>query len=124
MTTGKNKGGRPKGWDKERQRQKLREQFFQHQDAIVEAQIKNSLGIKYLVSRDRKSGKFSKLSAEQAESRLSDEAWLADNEIIEIWEERPNVQAFTGLADRALGKPTEHIEQEISGGLELTWKSE
>lgn len=117
--------GRPKGtggWDKARAYQRLREIVWANQDALHEAQVKNALGIRYLVSRDKKTGKFTKISEEQAKERLSDAAWLANNELLEVWDERPNVQAYTDLMNRVLGKPAEHVEQTVSGGLEITWK--
>ena len=121
--TGKPRG-RPKGWAKERQRQKLHEAVWAAQDALVEAQVKNALGIRYLVSRDRKTGKFTKLTEKEAEARANDKAWQRDNEILEVWDERPNIQAFTDLMNRTMGKPAEHVEQTISGGLEIKWKGE
>jgi hypothetical protein len=117
-----NPRGRPAGYDKERARLRLREIVLRHHEALVEAQIKNALGIRYLVSRDRKTGKFTKLTEEQAKAKLGDEAFQRDNEILEIWDERPNVQAFTDLMNRTIDKPAEHVEQVISGGLEIAWK--
>jgi hypothetical protein len=108
--------GRPKTFDKERQRLALREQVWAAQDRMTQAQIDSACGIKYLVSRDRKSGKFTKITADQAAQILS--ANLAPGEdsaeIIEVWEERPSTQAYTDLINRANDKPTEHVEQTVT----------
>jgi uncharacterized protein YfbU (UPF0304 family) len=117
-----NPKGRPKGWDKARAHAPLRELVWAQQDAMHEAQIKNALGIRYLVSRDRKTGKFTKLTEAEAEARSKDGKWQRDNEILEVWDERPNVQAYTDIMNRVLGKPTEHLEQTVQGGLEIKWK--
>lgn len=102
--------GHPKGWDKARAHQRLRELVWEQQDALHLAQIKNALGIRYLVSRDKKTGKFTKLSEAEAEARSKDKAWQRDNEVLEVWDERPNVQAYADLMNRTLGKPAEHVE--------------
>jgi hypothetical protein len=112
--------GGPKGWDKERQRQKLREQFFARQDAMIDAQISQACGVKYLVARERKTGKFVEVTEEQVKAILSGKDDTL--EMMEVWEKQPSVQAFADLANRALGKPAEHVEQTITGDLEIKWK--
>lgn len=122
MAKGRKTGGRVKGWDKERQRQRLRELFFQHQDAMVEAQIASARGIRYLVARERKSGKFVEVTEEQAKAILSGKNDTL--EMLEVWEKQPSVQAFADLANRALDKPAEHVEANISGNVVYRWKAE
>lgn len=118
---GKRPGSGPKpGFDALKQHMKLREMVAAAQDAMVEAQIKSAMGISYLVSRDRKTGKFTKITEEEAKLRLKDRQ--KDSEIIEVWEERPNTLAFTDLMNRTLGKPKEEVEAKVSGGLDITWK--
>ncbi len=115
---GKREGaGRPKGvlnpatLDKAQAREALRAVVIQHMGVMLEAQIKNAQGIKYLVKRAKAGGKFEKVSADQLDTVL---AGQDDNSLIlEVWEERPNVQAFTDLMNRALDKPVEQVE--ISG---------
>jgi hypothetical protein len=83
--------------------------------ALLDAQISNALGIKYLVVRDRATGKFNRVAKNAAENLKPTE------EIIEIWEERPNVQAFTDLMNRTVDKPSEHVEMDtnLSGELKI-----
>lgn len=104
--TGRPKG--TKGWDKARQHQALRERFFAAQDAMVDAQIASACGIKYLVAREKKTGKFVEVSEEQAKAILAGKENTL--EMLEVWEKQPSVPAFTDLANRALGKPAEHVE--------------
>jgi hypothetical protein len=54
--------------------------------------------------REKSSGKFLRVSAGRAEKLNPEE------EIIEIWEKDPSVQAFTDLLNRALDKPVEQVE--------------
>lgn len=114
--------GHPKGWDKERQRQKLRELFFQHQDAMVEAQIANARGIRYLVAREKKSGKFVEVTQEQAQAILAGKDDTL--EMLEVWEKQPSVQAFADLANRALDKPMEQVTADVTANVTYRWKDE
>jgi hypothetical protein len=108
--------------DKAAARQALRSVVLRHMDAMLEAQIKNAQGIKYLVKRAKAGGKFEKVSADQLEDVLAgqDDGSL----MLEVWEERPNVQAFTDLMNRALDKPSEHLELTGADGTPLVvqWK--
>ena len=116
--------GRPKGTtgipqqstiDKALHREVMRAVIVQHMPAMLEAQIKHAQGLKYLVSRDKKTGKFTKLSAEAAEALLNGED--SDQSTIEVWDKDPSVQAFTDLMNRALDKPIEQQETHHTGTL-------
>jgi hypothetical protein len=116
----KRKRGRPKGskskntLEKEALRELVRERVAKSLKPLVEAQIANALGVKYLVVRDKKSGKFIRVTqamAKQAENK-------GQFERVEVWEKDPSVQAFTDLLNRALDKPKEQ-EQEIKLAGEL-----
>jgi hypothetical protein len=121
---GKRKGaGKPKGvkWlstlDKEQARAAVRSMVVAALAPLVEAQIENAKGIKYLVVREKATGKFLRVGELRAGSLKPDE------EIIEVWEKDPCVQAFTDLLNRAIDKPKEQ-EQEIklTGEAELISK--
>jgi len=85
---------------------------------LIDAQMANAEGIKYLVVRDAKSGKFLRVS--EGVAKLAD-----GEELIEVWEKDPSIQAFSDLMNRALDKPKEQ-EQEVSlnGGLVIKWADE
>lgn len=116
---GKREGsGRPKGSvntetrNKAEAREALRRIVDKHMEAMTEAQIKNAQGIKYLVKRAKAGGKFEKVTEAELDAVLAKQD-LPGNEggiTLEVWEERPNVQAYTDLMNRALDKPTEHHE--------------
>ena len=116
------KRGRPVGskgtktLEKEAARQLLRELVLRDLEPLVDAQKANARGLKYLVARNKKTGKFDKLTASDA--RLNPE-FESEHEVIEVWESQPSVQAFTDLMNRALDKPTEHVEVEHSGNITL-----
>jgi hypothetical protein len=83
--------------------------------ALVDAQLANAKGIKYLVVREKKSGKFIRVTEAMARQKQE----LTDNEeIIEVWEKDPSVQAFTDLMNRAIDKPKEQ-EQEVDVNAEI-----
>lgn len=120
---GKRKGaGRPKGQqtlDKEAARAIVRETVYANLAPLLEAQIANAQGLKYLVTRDKKTGKFIRVTEAMAKAKQGD-----DEEIIEVWEKDPSVQAFTDLMNRALDKPAEHVELTGAGGapIVVSWK--
>lgn len=93
---------------KEQAREALRLQILEHQDEMTAAQIESAKGISYLMTREP-SGKFVKVTAAMAGA-------LQGTEIIEVWEEKPNTQAYTDLMNRALDKPKEQ-EQAIDANV-------
>jgi hypothetical protein len=72
-----------------------------HLAPMIEAQVAQAKGLKYLVARDE-SGKFRRIGPEGLES----------GDHIEVWEKDPSTAAFTDLLNRAIDKPKEQ-EQEI-----------
>jgi hypothetical protein len=105
---------------KEAARRTLRKMVAAQIGPLVEAQIKNAMGIRYLVVRNKITGKFLRVTEAMAKVSLG-----SDEEIVEVWEKDPNVNAFTDLMNRTMDKPPEHIEVDgtLKGGLEITWKS-
>lgn len=104
---GRKKGSKePQTIAKEQARELTRQLITARLQPLIEAQISNAQGIKYLVVREKATGKFKRV-AESVATALN-----PDEEVIEIWEKDPSVQAFTDLMNRALDKPKEQ-EQEI-----------
>jgi hypothetical protein len=71
---------------------------------LLKAQIAHAEGLKYLVTRDKKTGKFIRVGPAMAAN--------VEEETVEVWEKDPSVQAFTELMNRLLDKSKEQ-EQEI-----------
>lgn len=108
---GRKKGGKNQSTlSKEEGKAVLRALVMESMRPMVEAQVANAQGLKYLVTRDKKSGKFVKVS--EAMARAMTDAGESDQ--IEIWEKEPSVPAFTDLVNRALGKPVEEVEMRVS----------
>jgi len=103
--------GMPKGYktaktlDKEATREILRSIVREHMNEMVAAQVENAKGLKYLIARDKLTGKFRRLG--EADAALAGDS---DREIVEVWEKDPNVSAFTDLLNRTIDKPTEHVD--------------
>ena len=112
--------GAPKGWDKARAHQRLRELVWEQQDALHEAQIRNAMGIKYLVAREKKTGKFVEVTEAQAKDILSGK--IDSLEALEVWEKQPSIQAYADLMNRVLGKPAEHVELDAKHEGEITFR--
>ena len=112
MRHGGNQGGRPKGSKskntitKEMAREQLRREVIANLGPMLQAQIANSKGIKYLVVRDKKGGKFLRVTEAMAKAKTGD-----TEELIEVWEKDPSIQAFSDLLNRALDKPMEQPQQ-------------
>ena len=95
---------------KEAAREIARQMITAKLEPLIEAQVANAQGIKYLVGREKGSGKFTRLTQAQVEAVLSgeDDKFIA----LEVWEKDPSVQAYTDLMNRYLDKPKEQ-EQTI-----------
>lgn len=131
------RGGRPKGSknkktqstiDKEILRETARAVIAPHLTQLLEAQIAHAIGLKYLVTRDKKTGKFIRVTEAMArrKAKKGDADAPAENEeVIEVWEKDPSVQAFTDLLNRLIDKPAEQPQElkvEVSGRVTLAQK--
>jgi hypothetical protein len=107
------KGGRPRGsksektLTKELGREIVRQAVLANIKPLLDAQMANAMGLKYLIVRDKRSGKFIRVPEIRAKALKDDE------EVVEVWEKDPSVPAFTDLFNRALDKPKEQ-EQTIN----------
>lgn len=117
----KNKGGRPKGFDKVLEHDRLRDMVIARMDRMAQAQISAAEGVSYLMAREKKGGKFVPLTEEMARAIVSGKD--KEHEAVEVWEKQPSTQAFVYLIDRVFGRPTESVEMEHTGGLDITWKT-
>ena len=122
---GKRKGaGKPKGvlWPttiagrvaKAEARELVRQAITAELQPLINAQISNAIGIKYLVARDPKTGKFERIGPEG----------LTPDATIEVWQKDPSVQAFTELLNRALDKSADQpASVAVTGDLKISWQS-
>jgi hypothetical protein len=98
-------------------REAVRVAIQPHVKALVEAQVAQAVGIKYLMARDA-DGKFKRVVSETPEDL---DALIADGgTILEVWTKDPSTPAFTDLMNRAIDKPKEQeVEVKITGSDEL-----
>ena len=109
--SGPKKGSKqPHTLDKLMAREFVRQRVIASLDGLIEAQVANAKGLKYLVVRNNKTGKFERVSKDRMDALLmaGDDAAL---ERLEIWDKDPSVQAFTDLLNRALDKPAEQKQE-------------
>jgi hypothetical protein len=99
---------------KEAAREALRVIVTREMEALTAAQIANAKGIRYLMSRDKKGGRFRRLEKLPKPGELVG----GEDEIIEVWHKDPSIQAFTDLMNRALDKPKEQMQEIEVHGLE------
>ena len=120
------KGGRPPGPDpktisKQEARELLRRAILPHMQEMVASQVANAKGLKYLVIRDKRSGKFVRVT--EAMARQREGRPEAEHESVEIWEKDPSTAAWTDLMNRALDRPPEaEPDQPWKGELLIGWK--
>lgn len=117
------KGGRPKQkatMDKLAAREYVRQRVIAALGPLIDAQLANAQGLKYLVLRDQKTGKFTRVTEALARQKQG-----SSEEVIEVWEKDPSVQAWTDLMNRALDKPAEQEQAvKLSGTLAIRWQDE
>lgn len=82
---------------------------------MTEGQIAAAAGVKYLVARDKKGGKFTHLTEEGAKAILAGED--KENEIVEEWEKLPSPQAYAYLMDQTIGKAVNVVEATVTVSL-------
>lgn len=122
---GKRKGaGKPKGvlWpstlDKLAAREYVRQKITAALDPILDAHIANAIGRRYLVKRDKRTGKFIGVTEAMAKAELG-----SDEEIIEVWEKDPSAQASMDLLNRAIDKPKEQEQEvDLKAEIVITWQ--
>ena len=111
---GGHQGGRPKGrknnatLSKEMAREALRNLVIANMRPMAEAQMAAAQGLKYLVKRDKRGGKFEVVTEEMVKAGIFEQ----DDVLIEVWDKQPSTPAFTDLMNRALDKPKEQ-EQSV-----------
>ena len=111
----------PNTLDKIAAREHVRQMVIAKLTPLLEAQFANACGLKYLVVRDKRTGKFIRVT--EAMARQLEGKADAEHESVEIWEKDPSVQAFTDLMNRALDKPAEaEPDQPWKGELIIGWK--
>jgi hypothetical protein len=107
-------GGMPKGHktqkvlEREAEREVMRQMVMAAMRPMIEAQVANAMGVKYLVFRD-KNGTFKPVT--DVKSKLAQEG-----EELEVWEKFPNVQAFSDLMDRTFDKPSQSMALDVTIG--------
>lgn len=114
--------GRPAGGqnastiEKQALRELLRAKVAAEFEPLIDSQIANAKGLKFLVVRSKTTGKFLRRVG-ASDPKTHD----PDSEIIEIWEKEPSTPAFTDLMNRTVDKPIEPVEVEHTGDLTITW---
>lgn len=101
---------------KEEARELLRQRVLKDMEPMVAAQVAHAQGISHFMLRDKKTGKFERITElAQIEAALNaDDA--EEGSSYYIWTKDPSVQAFTDLMNRALDKPKEQAQEiQLSG---------
>lgn len=101
--------------EKEVLRERTRALIEPHLARLIAAHIENAAGIKYLVTRDKKTGKFIRVTEAMARRKqkkaaaAGEDAPAENEEAIEVWEKDPSVHALQVLLDRLLDRSAEQL---------------
>src|SRR5215813_12924499 len=117
--------GKPKGvrWPstlaKPEARERVRQYVTERLPEYLDAMSDNILGIRHLMMRDPKTGKFERITGD---AKQIDEALKTDNAFW-IYTKDPSVQAFTDLMNRCIDKLSEHIQiaGADGGAIQIQW---
>src|SRR5262245_11993958 len=118
-------GGRPRGkkmlktLQAEQAREHIRQRVIARLDPMLDAQFDNAQGLKHLMMRDPKTGKFERITGD---AKQIDKALKSKNACW-IYTKDPNVQAYTDLLNRAIDKPAEHVAIEGAGSFTIRWQT-
>ena len=102
--------------EKDAVRARLRELVAAEMDPLVRAQIAAAKGVRHFVLREP-DGKFKRVTNPATITRILN-APRGRYDYYDIWTRDPSTAAFKNLMDRALGKPTEHVDMTVSDDAE------
>jgi len=99
----------------------VRQYVTEHLEPLLAAQVDNAVGIKHLMIRDPKTGKFERITGD---AKQIDKALKTKNAIW-IYTKDPNVEAFKDLLNRCIDKPSEHIQiaGADDGPIQIQWQT-
>ena len=104
---------------KEEARELVRQYVTERLPQFLDAMSDNIVGIRHLMMRDPKTGKFERVTGD---AKQIDKA-LKTKTAFWIYTKDPNVQAFTDLLNRCIDKPAEHVRVTGDGGpLIIRWQ--
>jgi hypothetical protein len=81
-------------------------------EELLDAQIKNAIGIRHLLMRDPATGKLRRVATDTNNPELTKaqiDAALRTGDAFWIYTKDPSAQAFTDLMNRAFDKPAQHV---------------
>lgn len=104
----------PATLERERVAAAIQAHILSQAELMVGAQIEHAKGEAYMVLR-RPDGTF----AVATEEKQVQAAVAIGGEAFAVHTRAPNTSAFMALMDRALGKPTEHTELNVTGSLDI-----
>jgi hypothetical protein len=87
---------------------------------FLDAMSDNITGIRHLMMRDPKTGKFERITGD---AKQIDKALKSKNACW-IYTKDPNIAAFTDLLNRAIDKPAEHIQVAGEGSITIRWQTD
>jgi len=113
--------------EKEQAREITRKIITENLEELLDAQIKNAIGIRHLMMRDAATGKLRRVGSDINDAELTKaqiDAALKTGDAFWIYTKDPSVQAFTDLMNRSLDKPAQQVSVKGSdtGPIVIRWE--
>ena len=107
---GRKKGSKdPQTLAKGEARELTRQHITQRLIPLLDAAIDHAIGIRHFFKRNPETGQWERLTDPDQITEA-----LNNNEGFWIYTKDPSVQAFTDLMNRAIDKPSEHVELTVA----------
>lgn len=117
---GNRKGGMPPGHvtaktiEKEAAKAALRQIVLEELRPLVRAQIDSAKGIAHFMLRDPENGQFKRLTDPAEIEQALNAPGASEGSTYWIYVKDPQTPAFVTLMDRAMGKPVEEVQMELT----------
>lgn len=100
-------------------REEIRREFAAELRPLLRAQIDHAKGIKHLMMREPKTGKFERVAVSDSDPAVAAaqiDAALTSGNAFWIYTKDPSTQAWTDLANRVIDKPAEQVQEVAHSG--------
>lgn len=105
--------------DKILAREELRKMVVAELGPMTAAQIANAKGLAHFMLRDPETGQFQRLTDPDQIQAALNATGAKEGSTYYIWTKDPSIQSFTDLMNRSLDKPTESVDMNVSGSVDV-----
>lgn len=108
--------------EKEQAKAIVRQMVIERLAPLVRAQMDVATGISHFMLRDPETGEFRRLTDPEEIEKALNAPGASEGSTYWIYTKDPQTPAFTALMDRAIGKPIEEIQADVTGDVTYRWQ--